>query len=383
MSRRANCLIAVLYCTAFLTGLSVRPAAADVEVKEPTKLKLFGDFRFRAESDWDSMQFDGTERADRDRLRIRFRLGFNYAYDDHISFGGRLRTGNPQDQQSPHQTLGDEFESKPINIDKAFVQGVWKHGWAWGGKNGFPFWTQNELFWDEDVTPEGLAGGLTLQLGNKPLRLKPTAGYFIMDGSGNSDRYSEKSHLAALQMALEANLRSYDFTVASGFYSFSDNPATTDTALADLDYGILVTGFKVAFKGARRPWSLGVDYMRNTKSYASTLFNSDQKTGYVFSANLGKLKERKSWLVGYYYAHIEKYAVVARLAQDDWLRWGSATDTRSSNFEGHELRFAYAFGPSWNVMLRLYQVKGIELESALATAKEDGKRARLDFNISF
>jgi hypothetical protein len=156
-----------------------------------------------------------------------------------------------------------------------------------------------------------------------------------------------------------------------------------DTALADMDYGIWVVGIKAAFKGTPKPWSLGVDFMRNTKEYPSALFNAGQKTGYVFGANLGRLKEKKDWLIGYYYAHIEKFAVVARPAQDDWLRWGSTTDTRSSNFEGHEFRLAYAFGPSWNVMLRVYLVEGIELESATAVSREDGKRARLDFNIGF
>jgi hypothetical protein len=148
-----------------------------------------------------------------------------------------------------------------------------------------------------------------------------------------------------------------------------------------------VVGARATFKGTKKPLSVGVDYMRNTKSYPSTLFNADQKTGYVLGLNLGRLKEKKDWLIGYYYAHIEKFAVVARLAQDDWLRWGSSPplppDTSSSNFEGHEIRMAYAFGPSCNVMLRLYSVEGIELESASAVAKEDGRRARLDFNIAF
>lgn len=375
--------IAMVFWAAFLTGFAALPAAAEGDVKEPAKLKHYGDLRLRAESDWDSLQFDGTERPDRDRLRVRFRLGFNYTYDEHISFGGRLRTGNPQDQQSPHQTLGDEFESKAINIDKAFIQGVWKRGWVWAGKNSFPFWTHNELFWDEDVNPEGLAAGLSFSLGERPVRLRPTVGYFVLEGSGSTDRFGDKSHLAAAQLALDTSLRIADLTAAAGFYSFSDNPETMDTALADLDYGICVVGIKAAFNVAPKPWSLGVDYMRNTKSYASAMFNADQKTGYVLGVSVGQLRARRDWLIGYSYAHIEKFAVVARLAQDDWLRWGSATDTRSSNFEGHELRLAYAFGPSWNVMLRLYQVKGIEIESPTAVSREDGNRARLDFNIAF
>ncbi len=348
----------------------------------PPKLKIYGDVRLRAESDWDSLQSDGTERVDRDRLRVRARIGFNYAYDEHISFGARLRTGNPLDQQSPHQTLGDEFETKGVNFDRAFLQGTWKSGWVWGGKNVFPFWTQNELFWDEDVTPEGVAGGLVFKLGDSAVRLKSTAGYFLMEGSGSSNSIGDKSHVAAAQVALEAPLSKIDLSGAVGYYSFSDNTATTDVALADMDYAIWVAGARAIFKTAK-PWSVGVDYMRNVENYASTLFNEDQDTGYVFQVNLGQLKQRKDWLVGYYYSHIEKFAVVARLAQDDWLRWGSTTDTRSSNFEGHEFRLAYAFGPSWNVMLRVYDVEGIELESPTAVTLETGKRARLDFNIAF
>lgn len=377
--------LGVLLCAGLLAGISARPVAAQTTADEPPKLKFYGDFRLRSESDWDSMQSDGTLRADRDRLRVRLRVGFTYAYDAHINFGARIRSGNPQDQQSPHQSLGDEFESKPFNIDKAFLQGTWGKGWVWAGKNSFPFWTQNELFWDDDVNPEGIAGGFSFPLGKSRQRLKPTLGYFIMDTSSpsTSNRYSEKSHMAALQVAWEMTFQPVDLTAAAGLYSFDDDPATTDTALADLDYDIYVGGIKAAFKKGPKPWSAGVDFMKNAKDYPSTLFNADQKTGYVLSLNLGALKQKKDWLVGYYYAHIEKFAVVARLATDDWLRWGSGTDTRSSNYEGHELRLGYAFGPSWNVMLRVFKVEGIELESAAAVAKEDGMRARLDLNIAF
>jgi len=373
--------IDVVMSLAFIFCLAGVSAAAEAD-QPPPKLNIYGDVRLRAEADRDSLQSDGTERANRDRLRLRARLGFNYAYDDHISFGARLRTGNPQDQQSPHQTLGDEFETKGVNFDRAFIQGTWSLGWVWGGKNVSPFWMQNELFWDEDVTPEGVAAGLVFKLGESAVRLKPTAGYFIMEGSGSSNGFSDKAYVAATQVAVEVPLSKVDLSGAAGFYSFNDNPATTDIALADMDYAIWVAGARVVFKTAK-PWSVGVDYMRNVENYTPTLFNEDQDTGYVFQANLGQLKQKKDWLVGYYYAHIEKFAVVARLAQDDWLRWGSATDTRSSNFEGHEFRLAYAFGPACNVMLRVYSVEGIEPESSAAVSLEDGKRARLDFNIAF
>jgi hypothetical protein len=369
---------------AALSGLSgARPAAAEVAVGADGRLKLFGDFRFRAEADRDSTQPDGLERPDRDRLRVRLRLGFSFAFDEHFRFGGRLRSGNPQDQQSPHQTLGDEFEPKSINIDRAFLQAEGKPGWVWAGKNAFPFWTQNELFWDDDVAPEGLAAGSQVALGKGPLRLRPTIGYFLLEPAASSNRLGDKSELAAVQVALDAGLAAADLTLAAGFYAFRENPAVPDTALADLDYSLWVLGARAVLKKPRRPWTVGVDFMRNAEDYPATVWNADQRTGYVLSASWGSLKSRNDWLLGYYYAHVEKYAVVARLAQDDWHRWGSTTDTRSSNFKGHELRAAYAVRPSWNVMLRVFLVDGLRRESPSAVALEDGTRARLDFNLAF
>ncbi len=366
-----------------LLGLATSSAFAEIPLGEGGKIKVYGDVRFRAESDWDSMQSNGTKREDRDRLRIRFRAGLNYAHDEHYTLGGRLRSGAALDQQSPHQTLGDEFESKGVNIDKVFLQGAWGPGWAWAGKNGLPFWTQNELFWDEDVNPEGLAAGLSFPLPGTPLRLKPAAGYFVMEGSGSSNRFKDRSNLTAAQLAVDGKFSPVDVTAAAGLYAFKDNPNTIDAALADINYNIWVLGARGTFKGLPKPLSLGFDYMRNARNYHSSLYNGDQKTGYVLGLIFGGLKEKKDWLLGYYYAHIEKFAVVARLAQDDWIRWGSATDTRSSNFRGHEFRAAYALGPSWNVVSRLYLADAIKPETATAAAREDGKRFRVDLNMAF
>lgn len=366
-----------------LLSLAGGPAWAEVPLGAEGRLKLHSDLRLRTESDWDSRQSDGSERADRDRLRLRLRLGLNYAQDEHLSFGGRLRTGSAADQQSPHQTLGDEAESKDLRLDRAYLRGDWTPGWAWAGKNAFPFWTQNELFWDEDVNPEGVAAGAVLPLGDSGLKLKPTAGYFLFEGSGSSNRYRDKAHLAAGQLAAEWGLAAADLSAAAGLFAFKDNPATVDPALADLNYNIWVLSAKTALKGLPLPVSLGLDFMRNARKYSSAVFNGDQRTGIVVGLNAGKLKEKGDWLAGYYYARIEKFAVVARLAQDDWLRWGSGTDTRSSNFAGHEFRLAYALGPSWNVVSRLYLVDALERESAAAPAREDGKRFRLDLNVGF
>ncbi len=88
------------------------------------KLIFTGDFRFRIEPDWNSRKSDGTYRKDRTRLRYRAHFGFNYQYNQWISFGARIRTGFPIKQQDPQLTLGDgfkEFNTLPVGFEKIFI----------------------------------------------------------------------------------------------------------------------------------------------------------------------------------------------------------------------------------------------------------------------
>jgi hypothetical protein len=82
------------------------------------------------------------------------------------------------------------------------------------------------------------------------------------------------------------------------------------------------------------------------------------------------------WLLGYYYAHIEILSVNASYAQDDWIRFGSGTQTDASDFEGHEIRLGYALSANINLLARLYLVDAI-------TTRQDGKRFRVDLNWRF
>ena len=42
-------------------------------------------------------------------------------------------------------------------------------------------------------------------------------------------------------------------------------------------------------------------------------------------------------LLGYYYAHMEALAVSSSYAQDDWVRWGTANQTRATNMKANIL----------------------------------------------
>jgi hypothetical protein len=370
-----------LVLTAITVAAPALPAAAEEETRAGGKLSLFGDVRLRLERDWDSMQSDGVEREDRDRMRARLRFGFTYHWSEVVSFGGRIRTGSRESQQSPHVTLGSDFEPEEINVDKVFIQVASGALWGWGGKNSFPFWKQNELFWDDDVTPEGVAGGYGTEAG--PGRFEARAGAFVLDEPDAGDEFSESAHLLAGQALFSARHEETELTVAAGLFDFDDNPEYANEALRDLDHLILTVSFQAALRAGGRPLLVGADFMENLENFPADVVNRGETTGYVLSVSSGSTAEKGDWLVAYHYAHIEEFAVVPLYAQDDWLRWGSATDTRSSNFKGHELRGAYAVGKGLDLVARLYLVEGIALRDPSAVAREDGKRLRLDLNIGF
>ena len=90
------------------------------------------------------------------------------------------------------------------------------------------------------------------------------------------------------------------------------------------------------------------------------------------------MKNKGDWLAAYYYARIEQFAVNNSFAQDDWVRWGSATQTRASNMQGHEFRGAYVLMKNMNLVGRLYLTEAVSDNN-----DEDGNRFRLDLNYKF
>ncbi|MCP3978391.1 MAG: hypothetical protein GY716_03530 [bacterium] len=382
-----------LAALAVLGSLCLCAPGSDAALLKKDGLELFADFRLRAEADWDSQSAAGVERDDRTRIRIRARVGLNYEAGDHVSFGVRLRTGSDLSQQSPHITILDlddnDTGDAQINFDKWFVKARRHSLWGSVGRDGLPFWRQNELLWDDDVTPAGIAGGLDTRFAEESC-LAVNLGYFslpvgMQQFSGN---------LAAAQVVYSFEPTRGGATVAVGHLAFDSDPADADAATllngnGLRDYAVWVASVRGRVKIGSRPLKLGVDLFHNAEDYASvdpglppddaeqiTFDNRDETDGFVASLTYGDAKEKGRWLAAYYYARVETLAVNASYAQDDWVRWGSAVETRGSDMRGHELRFVYALGAKSNVVARLYLVEAI-------TTAEDGNRFRVDYNRRF
>lgn len=360
-------------------------AHAGISLDDEGKVKLSADFRFRLESDWDSQRADGRERDDRTRARVRARVGLTFAPTDAVQFGVRLRSGQEESHQSPHITVldfdGNDTGDASFNLDKWYMKASHGAAWAWAGRNSHPFWRPDEIVADDDVTPAGLAAGYSWSWQDSKLSL--AGGYFAMPVGMRSF----SGYLTSGQLMYKRDGDRTGFTVAAGLLDIDADPDDPDASRllngnGFRDYRTWVGNLQIRTRIGDLPLVFGGDYMHNAESYSAddpdpfTAANFDQTEGWLVSARAGGLKEKGAWLWAYYYARIETLAVNSSYAQDDWVRWGSATETRATNMKGHELRVAYAFSGGSNLVARLYIADAI-------TTIENGNRFRLDYNYKF
>lgn len=358
----------------------------DEGAEKERKLMFLGDFRFRVEHDWDSRNFDGSFRDDRSRMRYRLRFGFNYRWNEYVSTGARIRTGVRRNIQSPHMNVGYfGFSSVPFQVDQAYIAASYKSFWGWAGKKNLPFWKQNELWWDDDVNPEGISLGMKLD--GKNFRLRPTFGFFVANHDHNG--VLPDATIGAGQIMGEVRTGKAKIIAATGYYRFDNlyNVPESDDLFTGtrfrMDYNLVVSGLQFTW-GSKIPIVLGVDHFTNLAEYGGdTLIDpvfSDEKDGFVGSILIGKQREKGDWLIGYYYAYKEMYSVISYYGEDDWVRWGNINRNRNTNYRGHEFRFAYNFATRINAVLRVYLVQGLKT-NGLTT--ETGNRVRLDLNFKF
>jgi len=375
-------------CAGLVSALLSAPGWAATPLDDAGKLSAYGDFRARVESDWDSRNSDGSMRDDRTRLRVRFRAGLTYKANDNISFGARLRTGSDDNQQSAHITLVD-FDGNPtgdadVNFDKWYVEYRAGDFSTWLGRNSVPMWKPDELVFDDDITPAGL--GLRYKLSNFTFN----AGYFT--NPAGMRKFSGNSALA--QVTFDAISGGTQWVFAAAAINIDADRGNSANRLyldgnGERDYTLWVGNVQASLSAFNRPLKLNLDLFHNSHGYSAsdpdpfTAFHRDETDGYVLSARLGDTKKAGRWLFGYFYAYIEQFAVNNSLTQDDWVRWGNATQVRASNFKGSEFRAAVGLGNNMDLVARLYLVKAIKLRTASATALEDGKRFRIDFNWKF
>jgi hypothetical protein len=250
------------------------------------------------------------------------------------------------------------------------------------------FWTQNELLWDRDVTVlGGLAG---VGFGSAATAWALRGGLFgLPDGA-----WAIHGTMAAGQLTVDHRPRSeLQMVAGAGYFQLAGSESATrlreGNGARDYRIGSLSGQVRVAIRpnGLRLGYvRVGADGLHNFERYDPASTDSvaarsrQERSGLVAQAALGSARAAEptrglgAWELTYTYARIEKLAVNASFAQDDWMRWGSAGQTDASDFRGDELGLRAWLTNQLDLHLRAYGVRSL-------TSIEDGRRIRLDLNL--
>lgn len=223
------------------------------------RLKWDGDIRLRYQTDrysqsnlippvidaYYGLAPDATTTENRDRLRVRARLGLTTKISDMVSGGIRLATGNTSEPVSTNQTLGNSANKYSFLVDQVYLkleplepqqaQGPYNtFGLSFiGGKIPNP-WLSTDLVWDPDINFEGVAGNGTYRF-NEHGSVYLTAGAFpLQDVSPSTVNKAQNKWLYGAQAGLDLvaqNGSKARFGVALYDYQHVEGIPETDPAV--------------------------------------------------------------------------------------------------------------------------------------------------------
>ncbi|MBN1793477.1 MAG: putative porin [Candidatus Omnitrophica bacterium] len=350
--------------------------------------KLGGDLRLRYQ--WeaqDSKPENGgsVTEDDRERVRIRMRLGAEAKVNDQMKAAVGLASGS-SDPRSTNQTLQDQFSSKSVMLDYAYA--TWNPAdWfeARGGKiiGKEVLWMADDLLWDSDVNPEGAAAHFSYDAADN-ISLFANAGWLILDETDGSPKAADPS-MYFVQPGVEWSfmdgwklkgaLNAYGFSSFKGRNATFDNWGGTNTRENNAytyDYDSFGTTVEIA---GEEPFGGLVNYVSVFADYINNPDAGSDDTGWLLGFKFGDKKVTKfgQWQAKYQYRRLERDAWVDFLPDSDVL--GGCTNVKS-----HEIILEYGLAKNLTLGIDYYNSKDIKY---LSSAKRDEDLIQVDLLWKF
>jgi hypothetical protein len=305
-----------------------------------TKIKFKGDLRLRDENITQDRLVPASpattpasaevdDAADRNRLRIRARFGFDATVTDNVKATLQLATG-ADDPRSSNQTLTGEATRKSIGLDLAYID--WKFmngGNLTAGKVKYPFWRPGQsLFFDGDFNPEGVAVAF-----DRGMLFGSGYGWWLEERfaadpvANNADTIMLGAQLGVKFPLLggETRLAAHYYDLGGGQYSnpFYNNNANGNSTVTQgtgtsaiqvlaYDYNVLMLSGEMGMTLFNLPFSFWADYAMNNAD------DVEDETAYSVGVSLGKAGNAKTWEAGIFYQDIGKDALFAQLIDSDF-----------------------------------------------------------------
>jgi len=307
------------------------------------KTVVSGDVRARQ----DSISTDNLDpQRTQDRQRIRARVGFTSQVTPEVEAGVRIASGNSNDARSTNQDLDNYFTKKDLWLDRAYIN--WHPTDVPGlkiiaGKMAQPWVSEDQLIWDDDVNPEGIASQYSRKVG--AVELFGSTGAFTLKNNvdGNGNQFTDDLRLISAQLGTRFTVAdNYKVTVGGSLYHYhldgaaplvppsppatlrlSANGNTTSQFQLYEGFGQLdVAGLKIGEMAL--PLSFYGQYVKNPNANGP---QSDEDQGWLLGV------KSTIWKIGvnYNYRNVQRNAVVGAFTDSDFAN--GFTASRGSKYQ--------------------------------------------------
>jgi len=288
------------------------------------RIKFGGDLRLR----FDSIDEDGKDT--RNRARYRARVGATAEVNESIDTTLALVSGE-DDPTSGNQTFGDGFSSKPVRIDLAYVDlhpDLFAGNSALIGKMRMPFIAVNDLIWDSELNPEGIAANTSF--GDEQLAIKANAGSFwVEERSAENEAMLYGGQIAGVlkfeNISLTAGGTLYLYEGIAGYAPVFDETTGFGNTVIAADDGSLTYAYDYELVEffARAGFTLGLPVELSANHVDNTEVD-ENNSAFMAGIKLGKLKDPGSAEFSYSYREVEADSMLGVFTDSD--AFGGGTD---------------------------------------------------------
>lgn len=300
-----------------------------------------------------------TSVRDKDRQRIRARLGAFTQINPEVETGIQIASGGSADRRTANQDLDAYFDKKPVWLDLAYIDyhPVDVPGLKLiAGKMKQPWMSFGDVIWDSDINPEGFAGSYQRKSGTTTMF--GSAGYYVLKDNVDGEGVQWKNDLSLYSMqggiAFDAGSK-VRLTLGASLHNIrGDGEEAGEPAIALIANGnttdefTMYEGFgQMDVIGMPVPLTLYGQYVVNVDATDfKTFTDGDEDTAWLFGVrtNLGGVA------FDYNYRDVERNAVVGFFTDSNF----AAGFTASS---GHKLRAQYDFLENFNLVVTWFHAE--------------------------
>ncbi|SER30668.1 Putative porin [Pseudomonas sp. NFACC02] len=351
------------------TAKSSELSAFEQKVAWAAKTQFKGDVRVRQET----IKIDGQNNSqDKDRQRIRARLGAYTEINPQVSTGIRIATGGSNDARSTNQDLDGYFVKKDLWLDQGYIDyhpDAIKNLHIIGGKMNQPWVSMGDIIWDSDINPEGLAATYSLPI-TKGFELFGSAGNYTLKDNIDGDGTQFKNDLRLNAAQLGARIAPIDalkVTVGGSIYQYQNDKDAAALSVNgnNTNRFRLIEGFgQVDINGLAVPLSVYGQYVVNNAT------DSDEDTGWL----TGVKTKVFGFGLDYNYRDTQRNAVVGAFTDSDF-----ANGTTGSR--GHKLGVSYDIDKNFTLGATYFLTKA---DYAVASQRDaDANTLQLDVLAKF